>query len=170
MFNIFSSASEEPPSIPQTDFSPSFNNVDEAVSSYDEVVETKKNPAVKETIENEKLDLVSSPKTKDGNKRPTLKIGIVLPKQIFQQRRYQVFDGYFSNKNFAWNWKFLEMLWQIFLTLPDSHRRRHLITLKGSPEPKCNCWHWDLSFKLFSRKFKHLQIYQIFVSRVKSFS
>ncbi len=90
MFNIFSSASEEPPSISQTDISPAFNNIDEPVSSYDEVVETKKAPTVKDSNDNEKLDVVSSPKTKDGNKRPTLKIGIVLPKQIFQQRRYQV--------------------------------------------------------------------------------
>ncbi len=100
MFNIFSSASEEPPSISQTDFSPAFNNVDEAVSSYDEVVETKKTPVLKETIDKEKLDLVSSPKVKDGNKRPTLKIGIVLPKQIFQQRRYQVFSLSFDKFHF----------------------------------------------------------------------
>jgi len=88
MFNIFSSASEEPPSISQTDVT----NIDDPVSTYDDIVEIKKSATttVKEPLDNEKLDLVSSPKAKDGKKRPTLKIGIVLPKQIFQQRRYQV--------------------------------------------------------------------------------
>jgi len=87
MFNIFSSASGEPPSISKTDI----NNIDDPMSNYDEIGENGKTTSAKDPLDNEKLEIVSSSNAKDGKKRPTLKIGIVLPKQIFQQRRYQVF-------------------------------------------------------------------------------
>ena len=43
--------------------------------------------------------------TSNAGKKPSLKIGIVLPRQIFQQRRYQVRNDEKSEKTYLYNYK-----------------------------------------------------------------